>query len=347
MGVGDVGRIVVVLAWLLGSASGPSRIDGQLIPLGSVELRGAIEGDEDLSAVQAIGDRLIVVSDETRGFQVLEREAPDRYRVHETRELLGPGSTELDLEALAFDGEALFLLGSHSVARRRVRDDRSYEQNRQRIETVKIEASRDHLFRLEWPGPPGGGLESGPAPSRSLRTLLANHPILRGFSAVPSKENGIDFEGMAAVDGRVFLGLRGPVLRGNYAPVLSLEWGEIEDCSEDFAGHPEACRLLFVDLGGLGTRSLHRVERGFLLVAGAVGDGEAPYVLFFWDGEDCLPADDVSSCELLPLGSIPVPDGGKAEGLAVLDESSDGWEILVVYDGVEDGEPMRFRVPRP
>ena len=32
--------------------------------------------------------------------------------------------------------------------------------------------------------------------------------------AIPGKDNGFDVEGLAAVDGRLLLGLRGPVLRG-------------------------------------------------------------------------------------------------------------------------------------
>ena len=43
---------------------------------------------------------------------------------------------------------------------------------------------------------------------------LAGEPLLRPFLPIPSKDNGLDIEGITARGDRVLLGLRGPVLRG-------------------------------------------------------------------------------------------------------------------------------------
>ena len=44
---------------------------------------------------------------------------------------------------------------------------------------------------------------------------------------LPSKDNGLDIEGLAVLGNRVYLGLRGPVLRGR-AIILELELEESE-----------------------------------------------------------------------------------------------------------------------
>ena len=48
----------------------------------------------------------------------------------------------------------------------------------------------------------------------ALTAALAANALIRPFLAIPSKDNGLDIEGITARDNRVLLGLRGPVLRG-------------------------------------------------------------------------------------------------------------------------------------
>lgn len=292
-----------------------------------------------------MGEFLVIASDETTVLQMLKKKTDELYKVDRTIPLLPHSSTEIDMEALAFEGETLYVLGSHSWARKSVKKDKSQAKNRRRLAQVKFEASRDHLLRFDVKL--ANGKPKSKIKSASLRTLFANHPVLHLFAQTPSKENGIDFEGLAVAEGRLYLGFRGPVLRGNYVPILSFAFDDIEDCAEEFAKHPEDCRLLYVDFGGRGIRSLHRVSDGFLIVAGPMGDGEASYQLHFWDGRDCVPEDGVPLCELRFLGEVPTPEDAKAEGLAVLSESATAWEILVVYDSAKDGAPARFRVSRP
>lgn len=329
-----------MLALLLGAAA----MAAELEPLGKVEFRGSVAGAHDLSAVQALGSSLAIASDETAELQVLEKTTATRYEVTRTIPLLPGASTEIDIEALALDGRTLYVLGSHSWVRGNVKSDKSQAQNRRRLATVDLETSRDQLLRFDLD--PAGEVPAAPEiQSKSLRPLLANHPVLRLFARTPGKENGIDFEGLGVSGGRLYLGLRGPVLRGNYVPVLSFAFDDVESCSAAYSARPEGCRLIYVDLGGHGIRSLHRVRGGFLIVSGPMGDGEADYKLYLWDGRDCVLDRGARPCGLELLGEIPTPDGTKAEGLTVLTENTTAWEILIAYDGSDDG--ARFRAPRP
>ena len=84
--------------------------------------------------------------------------------------------------------------------------------------------------------------------TRCIRTEK-RFEVLRPFLDIPAKENGFDIEGVAARAERVFIGLRGPVLRG-WAGILDLEAGA--------GARIEIGRLEMhlLHLGGLGVRDL-------------------------------------------------------------------------------------------
>jgi hypothetical protein len=317
----------------------------QLLSVVGVEFSGNIEGAEDLSAVQRFGDALVIASDEGASIQVLERVSDGHYAVKNTILLLPEGSTEIDIEALALDDDSLYVLGSHSWARHKVNSSYSQEENRDRLSDVEHESTRDGIYRFgidTETGSPNTDLER-----KSLRALIKNHRLLKLFAKTPGKENGIDFEGLAAKNGWLYLGLRGPVLRGNFVPVLSLEFDNIEKCSSNFSTQPELCQLLHVNLDGRGIRSLHSVQGGFLILAGPVSDGDFSYQFYFWDGRDCVPGKDSAGCQLDLLADMPAVDWAGPEGFTVLRESSEAWDILMVYDGIEGGAPALFRLLGP
>jgi len=47
------------------------------------------------------------------------------------------------------------------------------------------------------------------------------------------------------------------------------------------------------------------------------------------------------------LGTLPRPQGGKAAGITVLDETVDHVDALVIYDSVKGGAPTIFRLRKP
>jgi hypothetical protein len=179
----------------------------------------------------------------------------------------------------------------------------------------------------------------------SLTDLLADDPHLAPFLPIPSKDNGIDVEGIAALpaedgeDGeRLYIGFRGPVLRG-WAVLVEI-WPETDP------DDPHRLRLRrldgqaryrthFLDLGGLGIRDLCPDGDDLLILAGPTMSLSGPVRVIRWPGAAKVTAPDiVPAGELQLVGDLPHGDGeDHAEGIAVLDEShGPGPTLLVVYD---------------
>ena len=60
--------------------------------------------------------------------------------------------------------------------------------------------------------------------------------------------------------------------------------------------------------------------------------------LYHWDGQDMVPGKDRPKYEIGTvrlLGEIQSPEGGKAEGVTVLREGNEDYDLLIVYDGVK------------
>jgi hypothetical protein len=237
----------------------------------------------------------------------------------------------IDIEGIAVEGDTVVVVGSHSAKRPRLKK-KKYDKNRKRLqaEAIKAEPNRGRIYHLQLDD--NGKVES--MAHISLSTLLAKHPVLGPYTPLPSKENGIDIEGVALADGKLYLGFRGPVLRDGYVPVMVLDFDS-----------PEENELKFVRLGGRGIRDITRVSDGFLVIAGPVGDGMASYQLYHWDGGDMVPGKKRGGHDLgvvTPLRKIKPPTGGKAEGVTVISESDDGYHLLIAYDGVVDrGEVLQ------
>ncbi len=303
-----------------------------------IPVQGVIEENLDISAVVATDRFLLVGSDEKAALQVLDRTA-DGFKAGRLIPLLDDG--EADIEGMAIRRPAVtrpftvFAIGCHCGNRKNLKDDDKLAKNLEKLPKVDQEESRANVFRLTVDET---GAPAGPIERKSLAALLRQHPVLGRFAAIPSKENGIDIEGLAVgPDGKLFAGFRGPVLRGNLVPVLGFDFD-----------HPDASDLRFVNLGGLGIRDITAVSGGFLLLAGPVGDGRADFRIFFWDGIDAVPGKDRPKATVIDdLGEVPLPDPtAKAEGLAVLAEDATGFHVLVVFDGIANGGPTRLRVAR-
>ena len=113
----------------------------------------------------------------------------------------------------------LYVIGSHSFRRRRMKPELSVRKNRERLLEVQQEPAATACIAL----PLMGRLEGRQGGEDDLPSACAD-PLLGLFYGLPSKENGgIDIEGMAFRDERLYLGFRGPVLRDNYVPVMVLE----------------------------------------------------------------------------------------------------------------------------
>lgn len=255
--------------------------------------------------------------------------------------------TEVDVEGIAWGEKHIYVVGSHSRARKKVDTEKTQEDNRERLKTIKIEPSREQIFRLKVDE---NGERGGRIKSISLRNLFANHPILAMFQPIPSKENGLDIEGLAvakdeAGEDALYLGFRGPVLRGNYAMVMVLEFEEGKFKEKKIKPRPA---LYFLNFHGRGIRGIAEAgSDGFLILAGPVGDAETDdpkqrYAVHFWDGKS---SDLSNSPKKTPLCYVSGPDTAKAEGIELLNKgrsAGDAYRVLIVYDGANRGSPREF-----
>lgn len=325
--------LALTLFWLSSEALAAE----QAKPLGEVKFHGDLGKDsEAVSAIGVAGRFVILGGDEKRHVYVFKPSGPDYELARSIK--LSDGDGEMDIEGIACDGTTVYVTGSHCKTRKKVKADASYEENRKQIATVEDRPSREVLVRFELDSE---GDASNVSKS-SLKTVIGNTAIgntvlLKPFTHSASKENGVDIEGLAIRDGSVYAGFRGPVLAQNYVPVLKCK----------FAEQITSADVLFVDLEGRGIRDLTRSRDGLLVLAGPIGDGPGSYQLYAWDGQDCLPgardAGSTGKCRLL----CEIPDhGGKAEGIAVLKETDSAFEILIVYDGLENGGARRFQVTK-
>jgi hypothetical protein len=294
-----------------------------------VTLGGDLAYADELSGVAFYGDLLIACPDEGAELNVLKPTAAS-YELVSKINLLSGSDEEVDMEGAASDGKYLYVVGSHSLRRKKIDEDKAYEKNRKRLTNVAPHPDSYSLFRLTLNA--DGALAS--QEQISLQDILEKNDILQPYLAIPSKENGIDVEGVAVRQGRLFVGFRGPVLRGNFVPVLSFEFE-----------HPDDYQLSFVPLDGRGIRDLVAVEDGFLILAGPVGDGDAACRLYAWNGKDCVPGDGAAAGRITPLGPIPSSVGAKPEGAALTSEDADQWRLLIVSDGETSAKELIVSKP--
>lgn len=312
----------------------------------------------NISAVATKGSILVVGPDEGGDILVFKEIEKLKYReaAHVCIPLDGKKcgaerkGAEIDIEAVAWGNTYLYVIGSHSIARKKVKSKKSVEENRKRLETIKVEPTRDQLFRVKL-DKDGKVAEGAKIEQISLRKLLNSHRVLSLFTPIPSKENGIDIEGLSVkeVDGQdqIYIGFRGPVLRGNHALVMVLEFedGQFKESNiKQGAEHP---KVHYLNLGGRGIRGMTELGNGgFLVLGGPVGDAllgddSSLYQVFFWNGKE----GDLSGVARKSLCDVPAPDGRKAEGIELLNKdkaATEAYRFIVVYDGAKKGGATVF-----
>ena len=294
----------------------------------------------NISGVAIRGEFIVIGSDEGANIQVLKKTCANTYLAEQFRMIsFDNDDVEIDIEGIAQSKEYVYVIGSHSRKRKKVKKGKTVLKNRKRLETIAIEPSREQLFRLCLDE--DGQLVNGSIKKISLRNIFANHSVLALFQPLPSKENGIDIEGLAVnAKGQIFIGFRGPILRGNFTPVMILTFDE-----DKFKAKKLKHEIKYVNLDGRGIRGLTEFRDGFLILGGPVGDGSTSFQLFFWDGEDTVPGKNNpnASEHVKPICEIPLPNtDAKAEGVEFIEESDGKLYILVVYDGEENGGPTVF-----
>lgn len=328
--------------------------------LGRIALRfeaGADYVPADLSAATRVpGGGLIVAADERAALELLtaSAERPHTFGAHTRFPLhaaLGlEDGDEVDIEGASCseDGDALFVVGSHSAKRKKPKG-KSDEDDFERLATVKLERTREVLARVPLSkGRPLIAQEAQAVASLaadgedSLLGLLADDPHLGPFLprdgagyVIPGKDNGFDIEGLACFQGRLLIGLRGPVLRG-WAFVLDLEVCVGSRGTLEIAGGAQRYRKHALQLDGLGVRELVVHGDDVLVLAGPTMTLDGAQRLFRWVGGPSAKKNSIVLSEpkqLEPLFDIPlVPGHDRAEGIARFSWFDEDDSLLIAYD---------------
>ncbi|MGH6752414.1 MAG: DUF3616 domain-containing protein, partial [Bradyrhizobium sp.] len=182
----------------------------------------------------------------------------------------------------------------------------------------------------------------------NLWTIMTSLPELKDrVGKCLGAEHGVNIEGLAIKGDRLFFGFREPAQDG-FVPVLGV------DADALFKGGDAKPRVTSIAVGaGRGIRDLAAVKDGVLILAGP-DDSEANkdvhVTISLWDGEssDTGPVTPRSLAEL-DLRDVKLRECDKElkpEALAVIEDASDHYRVAVLSDGMCDGGPMTFVIPR-
>ncbi|MEU4219835.1 DUF3616 domain-containing protein [Actinoplanes sp. NPDC026623] len=323
------------------------------------QLSRAAATHTNLSAVRVDGRVLWIAGDETATLERLvadDPDAPGEYSDEQTFRLADfvdlPGEDadeEADIEGLARTGHFLWAVGSHSLRRKQIKERHAGDKALRRLARVEGQPNRQVLVRL-----PIADVDGLPTPvpeievdgerhrvaqldtRDGLRTLLRHDEHLAPFLAIPGKDNGLDIEGIAVSGDRVYLGLRGPVLRG-WAFVLELrpyvdprEPGRLR--LRDFEDG-RSYRKHVLDLDGLGVRDLCPAGEDLLVLAGPTMDLDGPVRIYRWHNACRVDMPAIVRGELLSRElELTYGEGDDhAEGLGLIGPPEHR-TALVVYD---------------
>jgi hypothetical protein len=321
------------------------------------------EHREDLSAIRLTTDKYLWLgSDETSSIERLTYNSDlqlftehKQFRVKDFIDLPATEEQEIDIEGMAYVEPYLWFVGSHSWKRKKPKPDKTNEKNVSRLTKLESEPNRYLLGKIPLINgelyktftPEGGEtltaakLKITPR-GNVLMDALANDPHLGSYidAAIPGKENGFDIEGLAVYENRIYLGMRGPVLRG-WAVMLEIE---LENSSPEtltlkaIGTEGQQYKKHFIYLKGLGIRDLCLAGEDLLILAGPTMDLDGPVQVYRLEKGVHLSENSLSQ----PQAELDIPYGDgddHAEGITLLDDVTSVHSLLVLYDA-----PARSRL---
>jgi len=335
-GLGTLRLGTLVSAFALCLATGAARAE---VKAGPVLMHWGLCEASAAAAYPAgsFGDRFLVVSDEDntlRLYKSNESGPPLPLKGGDLGEALGTGTGEgaekADLEAVAWLGNDLVLMGSHA----RDAEGRTREASRQ-VLAVAVGGSdaapavtpRGKVF----PGLAKAIADLDPSLAERIAVDLAAKPSLS------PRRRGFSIEGLSpAPDGKgLLIGLRNPLNASNDALVVPFE-----NPAEVLASgaKPKLAKPIALDLKGRGIRDIAYApgSKSYVIVAGGSGSGGESFDLYRWSGT---------------AGAAPTRIAGAAEALAAIPDfqpeglivAADGKKVQVVSD---DGDICPARKPQ-
>lgn len=322
---------------------------------------------EGLSSVERSGDYLWLACDESIGLERLKIDESGNFSQHQSFCLLDyidlPASDgcEIDIEGMCFHEHYLWLVGSHSLKRKKPKEESAnVEKQIQKLAKVEADPNRYILARIPLlqdpqtgeyqlcrscvhPNQPETVLAAaqlvGWEDTNQLMQVMKEDSHFKAFMQIPGKDNGFDIEGLAIKGEKIYIGLRGPVLRG-WAAILEVEVVDIE--YGYFALKEQADGKLykkhFLHLGGMGIRELAIIEDDILILAGPTMDLDGTIAVFRWKNgvhehkEALVGREELEKLFNVPHGCDINSGKDKAEGMTIFAKR----QLLIVYDSPAD-----------
>jgi hypothetical protein len=354
LGIGMTGAALLLAAPALAQSEAPWRVSGKLLG----QPKGADGQDarkaEDISGIAcATGSgfpRLcMIVDDESQGAQVVILKdgsliAGNNSFIRLIRDSHDGKLLELDAEGVAYSESegAFYVIGSHGRPR--------HEQGNaaDQAKSAARAAASQHLFRIRI-APGSVNMDTGERSGTPEIEPASLTPFMQADAGIapwldkPLEDNGLTVEGVAVLDGRLHVGMRGPVLDGGKAAILVLP------VTAAFGGPAATAKAELVQLGqdsfgkARGIRDLLAFHDRLLILAGPQLDppkghnikmGE--YSVYSWQagGEAKKLAD-------LPGFGAEV----KPEAMLPLAETNGTLKALLFFDGPDEGAPRTVQFP--
>ena len=335
---------------------------------------------DGLSVALQIGNTLWVANDESVSLErltLIKKGSKHKYGLHKQFSLVDylklPVPTpkdpadleEVDIEGLAYEGGYLWLVGSHSLKRTNPTLEDGFKQAHKQLTKISADGNRYLLARIPLVEVDGSyslikevtqngkkltaAQLHGTAQDNDLTEALKGDKHLIPFLSIPGKDNGFDIEGLAVIGKRIYLGLRGPVLRG---------WGVILEVEpEEDIKKPSILKLKaigpkqrlyrkhFIQLGGLGIRDLCVQGKDILILAGPTMELDGTITVFRWKNGAILQKEEcIIPFEALEhVVDVPHETGkDRAEGITLFStDKSVPSKLLVVYDSASESRQLK------
>ncbi|MCU0416404.1 MAG: DUF3616 domain-containing protein [Cytophagaceae bacterium] len=317
---------------------------------------------DGLSSIAVIGETIWVTCDESVSIERLQLQKNGGYgghtsfRVSDYVSLPVSEEYEIDIEGIDYDGNYLWIVGSHGLKRRKPKSTDKLDKQLLRLAEVEKDDNRYLLACIpvvpDKKGLPtlvkkhilnGSIFRAACMPfkkgTNSLMKALSKDKHFKDFLHIPGKDNGFDIEGLASYKNRLFIGLRGPVLRG-WACILEVFVTEKNGVL--ILDKKTPYHKYFLDLQGMGIRELSFQQDALLILAGPTMDLDGTISVYKWknalqQSSDCLmQSKDVQLLFDVPHGSGKDRGKDKAEGLAIIDKS-----VFIVYDSPKNTRLIR------
>ena len=262
-----------------------------------------------------------------------------------------PGDIELDAEAAATDGALYYVVGSHSVKR----NDCGNNPESRHVIRFRVDPKSGRALRN------ARGTLVGYADTDRLWSIMSTTPELQAhvgdnmcLGTEPPRDapqlvgkRGVNIEGLAIKSGRLFFGFRGPADDGK-ANVLAV------DAEALFTGGDVHATLSTLNVGkGRAIRDLLAVSDGVLVLAGPDDDERnetVGWAVLRWGGRETSDAGQIQALAALDLSNVKLRSCDhepRPEALAITaDKPGEAYQTLIFSDGMCDGGPLRFTIPR-